>query len=178
MDYNIIKEILDKYWSGESTLAEEKQLKQFYAAHPQLPAELEQYRSHFDFLVDFKTKNTLDATFDQKWNQRVHQNEQTPSMPQNSIVRRLQPILSIAAIFVLFLGIAWFVQNIEEREAEAPAFVINNQEIKDPQKAYEITKSSLALISKKIKAGNKHIKHLKKFNQTSKMILKSKNNPL
>ena len=206
MAYNNIAILIDKYWDGTTSLIEEKQIKQFYLDHPQpLPTEfmeLEMYRKHFESLGKVKEALKLDMRFDESLEAKIkayeakQKNENkkdtldsevfyTPSSANKSRsldrktpskIRKLSPLLAIAASLLLFLMVGAFYQNMynsQESNDKMAYVIINNKKIEDPEKAYQIAKASLGLVSKKIKIGNKQLMHLKKFNNTQH-IFKSK----
>ena len=45
--YTHIRELLDRFFDGDTTCAQERELEQFFASVPELPADLEQYREMF-----------------------------------------------------------------------------------------------------------------------------------
>lgn len=45
--YTHIRELLDRFFDGDTTCAQERELEQFFASAPELPADLEQYREMF-----------------------------------------------------------------------------------------------------------------------------------
>jgi hypothetical protein len=59
-----IDELLEKYWEGETTLAEERQIKEYFARTKNLPPHLETYRGQFAVYADWQQETALSGDFD------------------------------------------------------------------------------------------------------------------
>ena len=66
-----IEELLEKYWEGETTVAEERKLKEYFTTTQSLPPHLEVYRSQFAVYSDWQQEETLTDEFDAKLEKRL-----------------------------------------------------------------------------------------------------------
>ena len=64
MDYKYIEQLLERYWSCETTVEEETLLRDFYK-QTNLPENLERYRSLFEFQNE-QAELRLGEEFDEK----------------------------------------------------------------------------------------------------------------
>lgn len=72
MELHRIESLIEKYLEGETTLAEEKELREYFATHSNLPAELEVYRMMFSYYqaeqeVTYEGEILLPAPRSYKW---------------------------------------------------------------------------------------------------------------
>ena len=58
MDYNYIKQLLQRYWSCQTSLEEEEILRAFFSQKT-VPAELAQYQPLFAYQAAEKMKNDI-----------------------------------------------------------------------------------------------------------------------
>ncbi|MBC8111294.1 MAG: HEAT repeat domain-containing protein [Verrucomicrobia bacterium] len=70
---NEIELLLEKYWEGETTLAEERQLKDFFVKNTVLPPHLVVFREQFVFFSETK-KEGLNEDFDKKIIEKLPKN--------------------------------------------------------------------------------------------------------
>lgn len=145
---NNIQNLLDKYFTGESTLEEEVILKEYFQGENVEKAHLK-YQSLFQFL-NAEKKQVINRDFEGKIVSRIKS--------QNKVlkIRSLRGrVLKVAAVFLVLLT-AWIVTKnvlpkpeltMEERWAA--------HEIKDPEKALETTKAALLFASIKMNRGTK-----------------------
>jgi len=202
MDYNKITQLLDKYWEGETSLAEENQLKTFFAQDiQQIPTHLQPYQAHFQFLKTYKEETVVSETFEDKMMAKLQaamleeEKEKTTfttkahlplkainediKLPkkQKSLVRSLRPLMSIAATLTLLIGSITLYINYETffPPTVAEAKIYEYDEAHETLEAYKTTKFALNLLSSKMNSAKKHLKHLDNFDKSTKRILKSKN---
>lgn len=65
MDYKYIEQLIDRYFNGETTIAEERILKTFFSQND-VPAHLQHYAAVFDYEEAQRTETALDEDFDQR----------------------------------------------------------------------------------------------------------------
>jgi len=186
MEYNSIEALLEKYWEAETSIQEEKELKNFFEMNASgLPPNIEKFRSHFVFLNE-TSEVQLSDDFMEKLNAEILSSEKSEMMilvnkeeKDFSKQKRIISInwkmwTSIAATLLLFLaGVLYTQVGIQStKNPQYACVMVNNVEICDTEKALEITKKALGMLSKNLKKGNKHIRHVKQFGQSAKFFKK------
>lgn len=165
-----LKELLSKYWEGETSIAEERTIKQFYRDNPELPQPYESYRMQFDFVSQTKMA-TVSNNFDKRLLEKINE----PVQPQSAKVVSfgLKKILSIAAMLIMLIGVAIWVPKLADMGSQPQAEVLmtiekNGKiiEITDPEKALEVTQMAFSAINRGMKEGNSSLKHIKQFRRT------------
>lgn|SRR5690606_4401508 len=144
--------LLEKYYNGETTLAEEQWLKK-YVLHES--ETVEQYI--------FKDLDAL--------KKQTFQNAAIPKQQKNQRIRFITICsLVAAACAVLFV---WnplgnnSTSNVFETKIGKEILVSNTVEgtIEDPEVALEQAQKALAFVSEKLNTGTENINHLSKLNQ-------------
>ncbi|NMH26110.1 hypothetical protein [Flavobacterium solisilvae] len=144
-----IEILIEKYFEGETSIAEEKELKAYFSSSD-VAQHLEQYKPVFGYFSQAK------------------QEQFTALIPLKS--RRKQKRLawlSVAASVVVMLGIGFFAyQNTSEPTQE------NLGVIDDPEIAFRETQKALALISKHVNTGIESVNYLSEYQQSKNKIFK------
>ncbi len=145
MDYNKIQTILDKYWNGETSIEEEKVLKQYFSGKA-VDNRLEEYRPLFQHYIEAKQVG-LDEQFDEQFLSKI-------APTKTAKVRRLNTwIRAIAAIGLLLLGTHFLYNSYNKIEEKKGAKVIVLNDVKDAEEALEKVKAALYLVSSKMNKG-------------------------
>lgn len=151
MNLKQIKELLQKYYAGETSLEEEKLLVDYFekgSNSEYLKAEQIQFR----FYQNARKEST----------DKIYQINTKPNRPK---VISLNPILKtiagIAAIVVLIFSGVYFL-NQEQSEDEASRL------------AYLKTKKALLLVSTKLNKGTKNLHQISKLNKVQDIISSKK----
>lgn len=101
IDHNNIAELLNRFFEGETTCAEEKALEEYFTSDVQLPPELEPYRDMFGWYASGMDKNTLPS----------EKSETVVTVARRQKTRRsFRPLIwwsSAAAIITLAIGFSW-----------------------------------------------------------------------
>jgi len=107
MDSKQIERLLQKYWDCETTVEEERRLRQFFSSEV-VPAHLMRYKDLFVF-QEFMQQESLGEDFDERLLKQV----ESPVVKAKSvsIFSRLAPILRAAAAIALLLAVG----NLAER---------------------------------------------------------------
>ncbi|GAA4322291.1 hypothetical protein GCM10023115_50300 [Pontixanthobacter gangjinensis] len=145
MELGKIEKLLERYDEGETSLAEEKILREYFLRE-EVPEHLKSYQMMFMF-------STRQA--DEKL-------EEEPNISKSR--KDWYSWTAIAAILVVALGIFFF--NQPER--------MNHNDlgtISDEQQAYEKTKETLNMISQIMNEGKSDLVYLKEFNNTKDKII-------
>lgn len=142
MEFNKIEILLEKYFEGETSIAEENELKDYFSS-PNVAQHLEQYQSLFGYFSVAK---------DQKFAHEV---------PLHSKKRKVA-WLSIAASVVVLLGIgtyAYFNANVVRENQELGTY-------DDPKVAFEATQKALAMLSSHVNVGVESVQYIQVYEET------------
>ncbi len=147
MDYKYIEQLLERYWSCETTVEEETLLRDFYK-QTNLPENLERYRSLFEF-QNKQAELRLGEEFDEKILSNI--DETVVKAKHNKFVYRLYPFYRAAAIVAVVFTLGLAVQHSFSRGDNSVADTYNYASYKDtytdPQVAYEQVASALKEVS-------------------------------
>lgn len=148
MELRSIEKLLEKYFNAETSIAEEKELKAYFASQNVAP-HLEQYRPMFGYFAQAGTQ----------------QFEKT--IPLQSKKRSYVAWLSVAASVVALIGVFTFINRQEP--------VQQNQELgtfNDPEVAFRETQKALNMLSKNVNKGVKSVNYLEEYENSRKTIFK------
>lgn len=144
-----IEILIEKYFEGETSIVEEKELKAYFSSSD-VAQHLEQYKPVFGYFSQAK------------------QEEFTASIPLKSGKKQKRLAwLSVAASVLVMLGIGFFAyQNTSDPNQE------NLGVIDDPEIAFKETQKALALISKHVNTGIESVNYLGEYQQSKNKIFK------
>ncbi|KIQ14047.1 hypothetical protein RT99_24105 [Flavobacterium sp. MEB061] len=151
MELNKIEDILEKYFQGETTIAEEKELKEYFSS-PNVAQHLEQYKPIFGYFS------------------QVKQQKSTQNIPLKTKKRNVT-WLSIAASVVVLLSIGTYFYVSEKNTAP----VVAQSELgtyDDPEEALKATQKALALLSNNVNVGIESVQYIKEYEQSKNKIFK------
>ena len=151
MELDKIENILDKYFQGETTIAEEKELKEYFSS-PNVAQHLEQYKPIFGYFSQVKQQKT------------------TQEIPLRTKKRNVA-WLSIAASVVVLLGIGTFYYVSEDTTTP----VVAQSELgtyDDPEEALAATQKALALLSNNVNVGIESVQYIQEYEQSKNKIFK------
>jgi hypothetical protein len=151
-NYQHIAQLLDKYWEGETTLAEDKMLQTFFASET-IPVEFQAFQSIFQAKNDIQTQ-TLSTDFDT--NLLAILKEKTKETEKETKVIQLQTAQSaelqkwrwmagIAASIALILAVYIVLPKTET--VEIAKIELTEEEHEKALVAYEQTKMALMFVS-------------------------------
>lgn len=152
MDWNNVKQLLEKYYNAETTVLEEQLLKSYFQ-RDDIPNEL---KADAKLFSTYQALNEKDLN-DFKPNQTIQfLGKKSISMPK---------MIGIAASFLLlsFFGIQ-FLQQSQSCKPENVLAVINNEPICDEEIAKQKAMEALQLISSKMNQGTKNLDYIKALN--------------
>ena len=151
MEFNKIEDILEKYFQGETSIAEEKELKDYFSS-PNVAQHLEQYKPMFGYFSQVKEqKSTQDIPLKTK--------------------KRNVAWLSIAASVVVLLGVGTYFYVSEKNAAPAVAQTELGT-YDDPEEALAATQKALALLSSNVNVGIESVQYIKEYEQSKNKIFK------
>ncbi|MBU1013037.1 MAG: hypothetical protein KKG99_08515 [Bacteroidetes bacterium] len=166
MNFRRIEKLLEMYFDGDTSLEDEKILKEFFQGE-NLPPHLASLKDSFNYFSQEKTKDELDESFDQKLFAQIN-NFETSNKRQ--IRRRyIYYISGIAASILIIISIFTNIDPFSSKMKDT---------FNDPQVAYEETKNALLIVSGLFNHGLKPVDNIAKFddgmNQLSKVESLSK----
>ncbi len=154
-------ELAKKYWEGQTSNLEEKAL-----LNSQLNGVEEAEKAHFEQLKQFSNLS-LDASFEDELMDKINQEKQ-------AVVRQLIPsfVWKVAATVVIGLSTYFLYQPMPVVEEMTQIAALEEE---DPEKAFEMTKQALLLISSKLNKASKVDLPLNKFEETRAKIQEKEN---
>lgn len=151
MELDKIENILEKYFQGETTIAEEKELKEYFSS-PNVAQHLEQYKPMFGYFSQVKQQKT------------------TQEIPLQTKKRNVA-WLSIAASAVVLLGIGAFYFATQKT---TPPVVAQSElgTYDNPEEALAATQKALALLSNNVNVGIESVQYIQEYEQSKNKIFK------
>ena len=143
-----IENLLEKYFEAETTIAEEIELKDYFASSD-VAQHLEQYKPIFGYAVQAK------------------QEQFTATIPLNTKKRKSVVWLSVAASVVVLLGVSLFTfhQYNQPKANDLGTY-------DDPEVAFRETQKALAMISEHVNKGIGSMQYLNEYEQSKNRIFK------
>jgi hypothetical protein len=139
MELDKIEILLEKYFQGETSIAEENQLKNYFSSLD-VAQHLEQYKPMFGYFSLAKEQKSMQE------------------IPLQSI-RRNVAWLSIAASVVVLLGIGTYTYFNYDNATESQDLGTYD----DPEIAFRETQKALALLSNNVNVGIESVQYLKEY---------------
>ena len=147
MELKLVEQLLEQYFQGETTIAEEKQIKAYFSSNDVAP-HLAKYQALFGY---FETQKG--TQFEQK----------LPLQPRKQSTVKL---MGIAASFVVLFGLATFYFNTPEPKQEDLGTYDN------PEEAFAATQKALLMVSEQVNIGMESVVYLEEYEKTKKTIFK------
>jgi 23S rRNA A2030 N6-methylase RlmJ len=153
-----IDELLNRYWSADASLEEEKLLHQYFASNLIEKRHLP-YLPMFQ-LFSTKAKETSDLNIDEVLNRcgdklenKTIGSSNIKNIGQTKVLSLQKWVVGLAAIFVLAFGAITLMQQTNSKTQYKGRATVLDEEA-EAQEAYEITKEALAFLSKNINKGS------------------------
>ncbi len=147
MELKLVEQLLEKYFQGATTIAEEKQLKAYFSSNDVAP-HLVKYQTLFGY---FETQKG--TQFKQK----------LPLQPRKQSTVKW---IGIAASFVVLFGLATFYFYPSEPKHEDLGTYDN------PEEAFVATQKALLMVSEQVNVGMESVAYLNEYEKTKKTIFK------
>ena len=148
MESNLVEQLVEKYFQGETSIAEEKLLKAYFSSNDVVP-HLAKYQALFGY---FETQK--ETQFEQK----------LILQPRKQFYVKW---IGIAASFVVLFGLSTFYfYPTQPKSVELGTF-------ENPEEAYFETQKALFMVSEQVNLGIKSVSHLNEYEKTKKSILKN-----
>lgn len=156
--------LLEKYWNGETSLAEEATLRSYFSSED-VAEDLVIYKA---FFTEINEQNfpEMSADFDDKILARINEEDTKIVALKSSGFR--QRFLQIAAALTILMGTALFVFS----DITNTSNTISETEKLQAEKAYKETVLALSMVSKKMKKAQNPLKKLGKMNQVFALKVK------
>jgi hypothetical protein len=157
MDYNKIRELLEKYWEAATSLEEEALLREFFVKHQHaLPEDLREAAPLFRY---FQAEN----------------DRELPAEPPASIVpitgsRPWQHWMKYAAVVLIMAGLGFSVQQFRQRLHQLEIADLRQDTFSDPEDAYKETQKALELLARNLNRGTEQMEKLNYFNEATEKI--------
>lgn len=160
-----IKELLDRYFEGASSLEEEQRLRDYFNQN-EVSAELEVYQPIFQVLQNEQAVQ-LPETFEASFMELLkNQAEETPVRTIRRPVRLW--VSRAAAVLILVLGLAWILQPTT-KNTETAGIDWSQYEPDNPEEAVEYYKKAMlqlgAALNSGASAAGHNIKHVEEMGQ-------------
>ena len=169
MEWNRIEALVKKYWEGETSVDEEKELKQFFSTSDpsQWPESLREVADLFRYYATEEAKQPLGQAFDDRLL------SQLKSRPSGKEIK-LRPLylkwLQLAACLVLVVS-AVLVFREQNVKTEIQAVQRTKQDtFEDPEQAYEETRKALLLVSVQLNRGKSYAGEIRKINEAEELV--------
>ena len=161
MDYKIM---LEKYWKGETSIAEEKALRHYFSTDKVDP-ELMPYKELF---VYYKVSKETELTASVP----IFLDQPTTKDAKVVKLKRFSLWRSVAAAVLLLISFSIIYNTFNQpTKEERLAKYWAEKEIKNPVLAYQKTKAALQLVSQKLNGGTAAaIKQVSKVQKVGKTI--------
>jgi len=163
MDSKEIGLLLEKYWNCETSLEEEKVLRNYFNG-PDVPEQLKDAADLFRFF-ESERKRSLEENFDHDVMKSVKKSERSTKVV--SMVRWVQIARIAAGVFVVVVA-GYFVRNEIMKSKQQQAQVVDTFD--DPKDALEETKKALMLISKSFGKAKEGAGKINLFNEAEEKI--------
>jgi hypothetical protein len=153
-DLKHIEELLEKYYQGETSTAEEKSLRVFFEAGD-VPEHLKAEAGLFGFF-SLERETALPG----KMEARLEQMITGSKPPKHGLRRSLRYYWMSAAAAVILILVGIFVDMRIKNNTD---FAVMQDTYEDPYLAYTEAKKVLFMVSEKMNAGRKPLKNLDKL---------------
>ena len=148
MELDKIEILIEKYFQGETSIAEENVLKNYFSSS-NVAQHLEQYKPMFGFFAQAKEQ------------------QYKAIEPLKAKKRKIVAWLSIAASVVVLLGVGTFTyMNYNARQSQ------DLGTYDDPEVAFRATQKALALISEHVNTGIESVEYINEYEQSKNKIFK------
>lgn len=148
MELTKIEELLARYEEGQTTLVEERVLKDYFTKE-EVPAHLNEYQSLFTYAAKAKT-----ATYDKE-------------VPYKRTKKRFA-FVGIAVSIVIAIGLFVALNNNPVSELEQQQLGT----IEDPEEAYLKAKETLLLVSGALNFGKEELAYVEEFDKAKDKYIK------
>lgn len=158
MDSKQIEDLLAKYWNCETSVEEERALREYFSSGAQ-NGSMKELAAMFQYFDQQRGKEMSDPAWDGRMRDLIRPK-------QASLRRLLRNSIRIAAGIVVLMVAVWFVRT-EIRESTPQELV---DTYSDPELAFEETKKALLMISRSFGTAEEQAKKINLFNEAQQQI--------
>lgn len=148
MELYKIEELLEKYFQGETSIAEEKELTNYFSSS-NVAQHLEQYQPLFGYFSLAK--------------EQINPNE-LPELPTQKEAISKPVWLSFAASVVILLGIGMYVYTTNEAKTSVASNELGTYDT--PEEAFRETQKALALLSGHVNTGIESVQVIQEYDKS------------
>ena len=152
-----IEELLERYYEGETTLAEEEKLRAFFLTE-KIPPHLAEHASFFRFQTA-EMNETTDPDFEEKLLLRLE--EEIPVVSLHNPKRKFYFVVGMAAGLIILAGLFFTFQSDLSKDQ------IKDQDVRI---AYEQTQKALLLLSANLNTGLNQVQKFQTFEKGLKQV--------
>ncbi len=153
MDSRRIETLLEKYWSGETTLQEEYEVKAYLKEYG-LPTGTDEESSYFQLLSAYEQRE-LSSDFDAQVLTKIGHAKGRYRLPS---------ALKAAAGAAILIAACFFIYRYDTSRQ------LRLAELREAREAFELTKKALFLVSSELNRGANFTKELEEFDLTVEKI--------
>lgn len=165
MEFNKVRELLDRYWDGTSTLEEEEVLRSFFSRNiANLPADLKEAQPLFGY---FAAERDMPMPVFPDIEIAVSQT-QTPVRPVKQMI--WQHWMKYAAMLLVAVGIGYASRQAQTKQTRINVSLSEKDTYDDPEKAFAVTQKALQLLSRNLNKGTAQMQKLAYFNEATEKI--------
>lgn len=146
MELNNIEQLLEKYFEGETSIAEEQQLKEYFNSE-HVASHLEVHKPLFSY-------------FSQSKKDKMNFSSILPSKK-----RKYTLWIGVAASLLFIVGIVTFWDKPSAKQEDLGSF-------EDPEIAFRETQKALAMLSENVNVGIQSLEYVNEYEKTKKTIFK------
>jgi hypothetical protein len=165
MNPESIKNSLDRYFAGTSSLEEEQSLRRYFTEGP-VEDDLIRYQPIFQVLQE-EEQIQLPADFEQSFIELLETQQAKTKIRQISSPLRTW-VSRAAAIAILILGLAWIIQQ-PKQNTETAAIDWSKYEPENPEEALEYYKKAMLKLGAALNEGAstaaQNVKHVEEVGQ-------------
>lgn len=153
-----IEQLLEKYWNAETSLEEEKELKDFFQKE-NIPTELKETANLFKYFEFQKKQSIEEGGFDARI-------KAATSERKGRVVKMMFTVAKVAAGILVLVAATLLVRD--EIRKSYPTEIVDTYS--DPELAFEETKRALLMISKGFGKARQEAGKIKMFNEAEQVI--------
>jgi len=160
MDLKQVDQLMEKYWEGETSLAEEKELQQFFA-YGEIPEHLLAYRKLF-IAQEISLNPDLGLDFDAEVLAKIEPQKQTNNW---NFVR-----IAAIGLVLIITAIGLFKLDLTIQQ---PVIASQEDTYQNPVEALAETKKAFAMISVAFNKGQQPVSNLAKLDKANKKVVEA-----